>query len=107
MRVTEPDLHKMALKLIEMFSRLEGADYTFDRYWRLVGAMEAFSAAAAGEVEHGMANALRKALEGRLRDAGPNSFHMDAPTVALILDAKPRPLRKGHTAAGRGKRYSR
>jgi hypothetical protein len=94
MRVTEPDLHKMALKLIEMFSRLEGADYTFDRYWRLVGAMEACSAAAAGEVEHGMANALRKALEGRLREAAPRSFHMDGPSVAIVLKSKPRPLRK-------------
>ncbi len=89
MRVTTADLHKLALKLIETFSRQDQRQRGFERYWPLVGPLQTFSEHAAGELEQELAKALQNALEAALKRLAPQSFHIDADSVALLLNAKP------------------
>lgn len=91
MHVTDDDIRKLALKLVETFSWQDPRQRGFERYWPLAGPVEAFSEHAVGELEQKMAKALQTALEAALKKMAPQSFHMDADTVALFLDAEPVP----------------
>lgn len=68
--------YKLAAKLIEAFSdrSLRG----FERYWALVGPIEAFCESAKGVDEETLAKALREALEAALMRTAPDSVHPDA-----------------------------
>lgn len=96
MRITEPDIQKLALKLLETFSRQDPRRRGFERYWPLAGPLGAFSEHAVGELEQSVAKALQDALEALLRQTAPKSFHLDADAVTTHLGAKagpPRPYR--------------
>lgn len=87
-----PEAHlKLAEKLIETFATMWGPNYPFERYWRIVPALEAFCSMAEGPLEHDVAKALRGVLERQLKASAPGSFHIDAKTVGEFLGAKPRP----------------
>jgi hypothetical protein len=107
MQVTQEQLHQLALKLIEVFSRQGLRRYGFERYWPLAGPVETFSEHATGQLEQGMAKALQNALESLLRQTAPKSFHQDAMSVASHLNAEPfEPRRpKKHSAIRRRSRY--
>lgn len=87
MHVTDDDIHKLALKLVETFSYRDPRQRGFERYWPLAGPLQSFSEHAVGELEQEMAKALHTALEAALKKMAPQSFHMDAETVSSFLDA--------------------
>ena len=93
MRVTQADIHKLALKLIKTFSWQDPRLRGFERYWPLAGPVGTFSEHAMGELEQEVAKALQDALDAVLRRIAPQSFHMEAETVAEFLHAKPIPPR--------------
>lgn len=93
MHVTDDDIRKLALKLVETFSYRDPRQRGFERYWPLAGPLQSFSEHAVGELEQEVAKALQTALEAALRKMAPQSFHMDADTVSLFLDAEPAPPR--------------
>lgn len=82
-------MHKLALKLLELFSRQVPGRFGFERYWPLAGPVETFSEQAVGPFEQELAKALQNGLQGILARTAPNSFHQDAPSVAAYLDVKP------------------
>lgn len=88
------DYALLAEKLIETFATMWGPDYPFERYWRIVPALEAFCETATGTLEHEVAKALRSVLERRLKESAPGSFHIHAETVGSFLGARPRPKKK-------------
>lgn len=100
---------KLALKLIEMFSWQDNDARGFQRYWHLAGPLEAFSASAQGRIEQDIANALRAALEGRLRYWAGRSLHEDASAVAEVLGVRPRQRwrRPRRPAGGKARRASK
>lgn len=97
MNVTDTQLLKLAMKLIEVFSRAREYQTRFHRYWPLAGRLEAFCASAKGVLEEGVAKALRIALERSLKDAAPHSLHDDADAAATLLGSKRRfPSRRAY-----------
>ena len=64
MRVTPDDISKLALKLIEVFSRSGTEDHNFGRYWRIVPPLQTFLESAVGPFEEEVAKSLLAAVEG-------------------------------------------
>lgn len=93
MHVTDDDIRKLALKLVETFSYRDPRQRGFERYWPLAGPLQSFSEHAVGELEQQVAKALQIGLEAVLKRTAPQSFHMDADSVALFLNAEPVPPR--------------
>jgi hypothetical protein len=89
MQVTTDQLLLCAYKLIETFAPPVRGD-PFERYWALVGALEAFSESATSPYEQAVAKTLRSALEGRLREWAPGSLSLHAESVALHLGVERR-----------------
>lgn len=98
MDVTQEQIHRLALKLLEVFSYQDTRRRGFERYWPLAGPVGTFSEHAVTELEQGMAKALQNALEEALSRQAPRSFHIDADAVAGHLNAPPyqRRPRKRH-----------
>lgn len=94
MRVTPDDISKLALKLIEVFSRSGPEDHNFGRYWRVVGPLQSFLESAAGPFEEAMAKTLLDAVEGHLKRNARNSMHDDAEAATVLLGATPRRPRR-------------
>lgn len=93
MRVTEDDIQKLALKLIETFSWRDPRQRGFERYWPLAGPVETFSEHAVGMLEQEVAKALQNGLQAALRNTAPHSFAMDAESVGASVGAEPLPPR--------------
>jgi hypothetical protein len=89
MDVTQEQLHKLALKLVEVFSYQDTRRRGFERYWPLAGPVGTFSEHAVTELEQGMAKALQNALEEALHRQVTRSFHIYADAVAGHLNAEP------------------
>lgn len=88
MRVTHDDIQKLALKLLEIFSYKDPRQRGFERYLPLAGPLQTFSEHAVGALEQELSKALHNALDAALEKTAPQSFHRDAESVALLLDAK-------------------
>ena len=97
MHVTEDEIRKLALKLIETFSWRDSRQRGFERYWPLAGPLETFCAHAVGPLEQDVAKAMQNALEAALRRTAPQSFNIDADSVAQFLAAEPLPDRPGRS----------
>lgn len=89
MTKTADPMHKLALKLLELFSRQVPGRFGFERYWPLVGPVETFSEQAVGPLEQELAKALQDGLQSILARTAPKSFHLDAQSVGLYLGASP------------------
>lgn len=88
-----PLTSKLAQKLLETF-----ADRTlrgFERYWALIGPVEAFADSATGNDEVEMAKALRTALEDALMRTAPASVHADALAMVATHGLKRPPQKHG------------
>lgn len=94
MRVTPDDISKVALKLIEVFSRSGPEDHNFGRYWRVVPPLQTFLESAVGPFEQEVAKSLLAAVEGHLKRNAQNSMHDDAVAAAILLGAPPRQPRR-------------
>ena len=107
MRVTQADIQKLALKLIETFSWQDPRRRGFERYWPLAGPVETFSEHASGPLEQEMAKALHRALEAVLRQTAPRSFHLVASSVAAFLEPEPSQPRRSKAIRRRSRRHRR
>lgn len=104
MSIPPDQLHKLALKLIEVFSYQGPRRYGFERYWPLAGPLESFLQQATTPLEEEVAKALQTALEAVLRATARNSFHIDADAVAAHLQA---PAKEPRRRLARARRYRR
>jgi hypothetical protein len=94
MRVTPNDISKLALKLVEVFSRSGPEDHNFGRYWRVVPPLQTFLESAVGPFEEEVAKSLLTAVERHLKRNARNSMHEDAEAAGLYLGATPRRPRR-------------
>lgn len=85
MRVTDDDISKLALKLIEVFSRAAERDSNFRRYWRIMPVLETFSECAVSRLEQEVAKKLLAAFEVRLAFHARSSSHPDAEPARRLL----------------------
>lgn len=94
MHVTPDEISKLAVKLIEVFSRSGPEDHNFGRYWRVVPPLQTFLESAVGPFEEAVAKSLLAAFEGHLKRNARYSVHEDAEAVGLFLGATPRRPRR-------------
>lgn len=85
MRVSDDDVSKLALKLLEVLSRVAERDSNFRRYWRIMPVLETFSEWAVSRLEQDVSKKLLAALEVRLAFHARSSSHPDAEPARKLL----------------------